>query len=351
MNIAIISFTKRGRELSFSLREALKEKGTVTLAPKQKKVSEWAGRQFEAGNAMIFIGACGIAVRAIAPHVKDKLYDSPVLVIDEYGQYVIPILSGHVGGANELSRFLAKQIGASAVITTATDLNGKFAVDVFAKKNGLAILDKAGIVKVSAKVLNGERVTVSVEGYDKTSVMEDLEKELPKDMELVSYPPEGEADIVISTDREVFSHAVLPLKPKEYVLGIGCKKGKSTEEIEVFIGEILEKMGITEKEIAGLFSIDKKKEEEGILRWAAKKKIPYQTFSAEELARIPGVFEGSEFVKEQVGIDNVCERAALAGCKAGGCLVLKKQIKNGITLAAAKRKWSIDWRGDTENEA
>lgn len=346
MNIAIISFTKRGRELSLILREALREKGTVTLAAKQKKLSEWAGQQFEAGNAMIFVGACGIAVRAIAPHIKDKLNDSPVLVVDECGQYVIPILSGHVGGANELSRFLAKQIGASAVITTATDLNRKFAVDIFAKKNGLTILKKDGIAKVSAKILNEEKVTVSVEGYEKN-----CEKNLPGELELLFYPPKGKTDIVISTKPEALSHAVLPLKPKEYVLGIGCKRGKSMEEIEPFIEETLKTAGIAENEVAGLFSIDKKKDEQGILQWAAKHRIPYETFSAAELAQVPGEFHGSEFVKEQVGIDNVCERAALAGCKAGGRLILEKQVGDGVTLAVAKRKWSIDWKGDTEHEA
>lgn len=100
----------------------------------QESVSAWAGEQMAAHHALVFVGACGIAVRAIAPWITDKLHDSPVLVMDEQGQYVIPLLSGHVGGANELAVRLAGELGAVPVITTATDLHGSFAVDLFAKE-------------------------------------------------------------------------------------------------------------------------------------------------------------------------------------------------------------------------
>lgn len=99
----------------------------------RNSLSAWAGEQMAARHALIFIGACGIAVRAIAPWIMDKLHDSPVLVADEMGKYVIPLLSGHVGGANELAVRLAGALGAIPVITTATDLHDSFAVDIFAK--------------------------------------------------------------------------------------------------------------------------------------------------------------------------------------------------------------------------
>ena len=130
----------------------------------QESVSVWAGEQMAAHHALVFVGACGIAVRAIAPWITDKLHDSPVLVIDEQGQYVIPLLSGHVGGANELAVRLAGELGAVPVITTATDLHGSFAVDLFAKRNDLWIHNREGIARVSAKILAGEKITDRASG-------------------------------------------------------------------------------------------------------------------------------------------------------------------------------------------
>lgn len=117
----------------------------------QESVSVWAGEQMAAHHALVFVGACGIAVRAIAPWITDKLHDSPVLVMDEQGQYVIPLLSGHVGGANELAVRLAGELGAVPVITTATDLHGSFAVDLFAKRNDLWIHNREGLPECRQK--------------------------------------------------------------------------------------------------------------------------------------------------------------------------------------------------------
>ncbi|MGN0326196.1 MAG: hypothetical protein ACI4DW_07780, partial [Lachnospiraceae bacterium] len=135
MKLSMISFTENGKLLSVNIAKLLdgteyalytkchafcQEEQTVRFVT--QSIGEWAKEQFEERNALLFIGACGIAVRAIAPYITDKLHDSPVLVMDEKGQYVIPILSGHVGGANELAVTLAEKIGAKPVITTATDI-------------------------------------------------------------------------------------------------------------------------------------------------------------------------------------------------------------------------------------
>ena len=195
MKISVISFTKTGKQLAERIRESMNGGDeTIILYSKcsrkkkvqtfggipnkdsnvptdntgdtiavQESVSAWAGEQMAAHHALIFIGACGIAVRAIAPWIMDKLHDSPVLVVDEMGKYVIPLLSGHVGGANELAVRLAGALGAVPVITTATDLHDSFAVDIFAKRNDLRICNREGIAKVSAKVLAGEEITMSVQ--------------------------------------------------------------------------------------------------------------------------------------------------------------------------------------------
>ena len=180
--LSIISFTEKGAHLSLKLLDMLSEEGEnawlYTKCSKYRDGSinkrlryvysntdEWAKVQMSAKNGLLFIGACGIAVRAIAPWVVNKLYDSPVLVMDELGTYVIPILSGHVGGANEIAVKIAEMTGSIPVITTATDLNKSFAVDIFAKKNYLYIENKNGIAKVSSKVLRGEKINIAIESH------------------------------------------------------------------------------------------------------------------------------------------------------------------------------------------
>ncbi len=342
MKIAIISFTGRGIELSLRIKEALEEGHEIELfaktraadesnpnvRPVAERLAEWTKKYWRMVDALWFVGACGIAVRAIAPLVEDKLKDPAVLVSDELGQFVIPVLSGHVGGANELAREASEKMGALPVITTATDLHDVFAVDVFAKKKNLGIADRSGITAVSSTLLAGENVSV-----------------------LLS-PFEGE-------------RATLQLCPKIYVVGIGCRRGKTLPEIEAQVIRALDGAGIKKEALAALASIDKKADEEGIIALAQKYQVPFLTFSAQELSaekeRLGGreQLASSKFVEEQVGVDNVCESAALlaaariaasrepdttgAGKTAGSYeldgavhLVAKKSAGDGVTVAIAK---------------
>lgn len=338
MRISIISFTDQGKKTADKIKKADKEEIVSIFYKPSCGVMKWAEDQFQCSDVLVFIGACGIAVRAIAPLVKDKLLDRAVIVIDEKGKYVIPILSGHVGGANETACKIAEKIGAVSVITTSTDINQKFAVDVFARKNGLRILNKDGIVKVSSKVLQKEKITMSIQGC--------IEKgPSPSEVELIPYPPESEVDVVVSEDEEIQKKAVLKLRPMKYVLGLGCKEGKEEKELEQFIEKILLEKNIKWEDIFCITSIDRKKNEKGILELCAHKNIRYRTFSVEELLATEGEFDGSDFVQKTVGVDNVCERAAIAGCGEKGCLIIKKQKENGKTAAVAKRQVEIKWKG------
>ncbi len=296
-------------------------------------LSAWTGAQFHSQNALLFIGASGIAVRAIAPYVKDKLEDPAVLVMDEAGRFVIPLLSGHYGGANELAEKLAERLGATAVLTTATDVNGLFAVDVFARKNNLIICNRNGIKAVSSAVLAGERVTMAIAG--------DHQEKLPVELTRVLYPPADRVSVVVSPYRKDAGRAELQLCPRAYYIGIGCRRGKLLSEIEDAVEKQLQKAGIRREALAALASIDLKMREPGLLQLAEKYHLPFQTYSQEELKRIPGEFTASFFVQEQVGVDNVCERAALAASGEGGRLLIRKYAENGITVAMAVRKWSV----------
>ncbi len=335
-NIGIISFTQHGRVLSEKLKEKLNikiEKVETFYRPSQGAV-QWAQEQMEQRHALIFIGACGIAVRAIAPFVKDKLTDSPVLVMDEKGRHVIPILSGHIGGANQLAQMLAEWMGAEAVITTATDLNHAFAADLFAEENRLRIVNRDGIAKVSSRALAGETVTISIEPE-----AQELIQQMPDGLEQVPYPPIQNVDVLVSASakNEDRKKALLVLKPREYYIGIGCKKGTKKEKIDIFIRENLSKLGIAVSDIAAVSSIIKKQTEAGICEWALEHRIPFLTYTAEELEAVKGAFHGSDFVKQTAGVDNVCERAACRACGPAGILVLEKQAADGMTVAAAKR--------------
>lgn len=369
MKISVISFTKNGQWLAERIRESMSggneivilytkcsqmEKSTAqTENPVaqeqngadaihvQSSLSSWAGEQMAAHHALLFIGACGIAVRAIAPWITDKLHDSPVLVMDEQGQYVIPLLSGHVGGANELAARLAEALGAIPVITTATDLHGSFAVDLFAKRNDLWIRNKEGIARVSSKVLSGEEITMSVQTGHLTA-----DKDIPAGTRLSAYPPTEKVDVLIADGtEEVFpKEAVkLLLQPKKYILGVGCKKGTDSAKLEAFLRKILEEQGIAMEQIAVLASIDVKKEERCLLDFSEKYRIPFRTYSAQELQAVPGTFHGSAFVKAQVGVDNVCERAAMKEAGADGRIYRAKQAQDGMTVAVAEKEWKVNF--------
>lgn len=355
MGLSIISFTENGMHLSIKIAgqwNKIYDTGTAVFTKclhikesidnsvtgyVEQSVEEWAGEQMRAGNTMLFIGACGIAVRAIAPFVTDKLYDAPVLVMDEHGKYVIPILSGHMGGANELALQIAEVADATPIITTATDINKRFAVDLFAKKNGLHIVNKDGIAKVSSKALAGKEISISIENGHV-----DISEKLPEGTRLVSYPPMQPVDVLI-TSQQVDCDALICLRPKEYVIGMGCKKGKEAEKISDMVHKSIQAADIDMNSVFALASIDCKKQEQGFLTLSRKENILFLTFSAERLQAINGNFHASAFVKAQVGVDNVCERAALAACGANGSLVCEKYAEDGITIAIAKRDWRVSF--------
>lgn len=331
MIVQIAAFTEQGEKTAYEIIQTASVDNYSYYDKSKDTLSEWTKDAFANRRALIFVGAMGIAVRTIAPYIKSKLTDSSVIVVDEKGQFVIPILSGHVGGANELARKIAEHLGAVAVITTATDINDVFAVDVFAVKNGLEILDKKGIQAVSSKILAGQRTTISFPFGEK--------KKMPEELIYIDYPPKINVDIIISEDGKLLEKATLPLRPKKKILGIGCKKGKSCEDIEALVDEC----GVDMNQVYAVASIDIKKNEAGIIRFANKYRIKFLTYTKEELMKIEGDFSTSEFVNSTVGVDNVCERSALLCAGENGRILQKKTAKNGVTLAVAERDWEIDF--------
>lgn len=331
MRIKVCAFTKKGKEtLEYALEKC--ETWNPIRKREEESLEQWVQDGFYKRLPFLFVGAAGIAVRMIAPFVSDKLTDSPVLVMDEKGEYVIPILAGHVGGANRLACELAKKTGAQAVITTATDVENVFSVDVFAMEQGLYLENRRGIQAVSMKLLEGKSISVSVE-----EGLQSLYEHLPKQIEKVAFPPNRKVDLLIThqlIEDKWKKESTLILRPKTKVLGIGCKKGKSFEELKSFVeknaGEHLE------KDLLCVASIDRKKNEEGIEILAQYYHVPYFTYTTKELLEVRGEFTESDFVQEVTGVSNVCERAAIKGTNEKGRLIIKKIAKDGMTLAVAK---------------
>ncbi len=264
-----------------------------------ERVMDWAAEAFHECDALLFIGATGIAVRAVAPHLSSKLSDPAVLVMDELGRHVIPLLSGHIGGANALALAIAEKTGAEAVLTTATDLNGLPAIDSWAVKNDCAIENPEAIKAVSGALLSGRPVGLMI-----------TERELA--------PP---------------FPVTLKLRPRTLVLGAGCKRGVDCGWFERCALEFLKDAGVSLLSVRALATLDRKADEPALLDFCRKYRLPLRTFTAEQLKAAPGIFARSEYVETAVGVDNVCERAAALA--SGGRLLTGKTRYAGVALALA----------------
>ena len=327
MTVAVIAFTRRGAELGRKLAAAL---GGALYAPARfaadagaepvPALAAWTAARWEDSDALVFVGAAGIAVRAVAPHVRDKFTDPAVVSVDEEGRFAVPLLSGHVGGANELALRVAELTGGQAAVSTATDVNGLFAVDVWAKGNGLVITDRVLAREVSAALLEGKAVGFASDwGH-------------PCPAGLTQGPAEIGVWVTVRTGAGPFSRT-LRLAPKGLILGVGCRRGTERAAIEEAAAAAL--AGYEPLAVAAVATIDLKKDEPGLLAFCAARGLPLLTFSAGELSAVAGDFTPSDFVKGVTGVDNVCERAAAA---AGGRIVVPKLAKNGVTASVAEKR-------------
>lgn len=335
MNIAIFAYSRTGCKTARRVCAALPEAepvcytvprlGEAGFLPLEKAVY---GTAFSEMDALIFVGAAGIAVREIAPYVRDKRTDPAVLCLDERANFVIPLLSGHIGGANALARRLAAVLGAAAVVTTATDVNGKFSVDTWAAEHGCAISDMGLAKRVSAEILE-HAVPICSEFP--------ISGPLPDGLVLGGS---GELGIYIgNTMRTPFTHT-LRLVPRVLRVGVGCRKGISQEAVEDAIQDVFAENRLDPAAISGVFTINLKEYEDGLRAACAAHGWPLTCYSAAELRDVSGDFTASPFVESVTGVDNVCERAAMLGAAR---LLVRKCAKNGVTVAVAAETWEVDF--------
>lgn len=335
MRIAVISLTEKGRALSEKIALGLDGHRVARYCFRGHsdgnsrpfdKLGELVKTLFSENDGIVFVCACGIAVRVIAPLVESKLTDPAVVVVDDAGKFAVSLLSGHLGGANRLAEVTALAIGAQPVITTSTDVGGIFSPDSFAAANGLIISDMGAAKAIAAALTNGADVALYTEYRLKNKP--DI------------FCGNAELGISISASAVKPFPLTLCLIPRNIVLGIGCKKGSTCGTISDFVRNALDKAGIDVRRVCAVATIDLKKDEIGLTEFCASLGAEFRTFTVGELKSAKGEFTASAFVNDVTGVDNVCERSAVS---AGGTLILRKQAGNGVTVAAAELPVELDF--------
>ena len=375
--IAIAGFTTNGCVLAQKIVSELE--GARAWAPHRiseevglpgfDSVGAWAGEAFAHGyDGIVFVGACGIAVRAIAPYVTSKMHDPAVVCVDEAGKWAISLLSGHVGGANDLARRIARIVGATPVVTTATDMRGTFAIDEWAARRSLVIANPQLIKHVSGTLLEGGHVGVHV-GWQVSLtgelpagfVREECASDTNDAGDIRKPCPAGAAPD--SADASHVLHAHVHIGPElpcasdpdtlhlitcNAVVGVGCRHGCEPATLQDGVETALASLGLAPEAVSTLATIDLKAAEPAVVELAAKHGWLLRTFSAQTLAAQSGDFASSEFVRAHVGVDNVCERA-LACCRA--MRILDKQAHQGTTVAVGlvPEVLSFDMKGGNDH--
>lgn len=349
--LMMISYTKEGARLCRRLKkEDLFSRCSIFVPEKYVEdgvsalpadVRAWISEEWGKSD-FLFVCAAGIAVRMTAHCVNDKYNDAAVLVMDEKGQFIIPLLSGHVGGGVSLARAIGDSIGAIPVITTATDVQEKFAVDVFAVRNHLVITDRDKAKEISAAVLSGHKIGIWIEPESEQEIrFTDVENRDTVLCRTLEEFRQYEYGVVVSHNRkeigvlEEGKICCLHLAAGKLVIGIGCRKDISCEEIRSGVRECLNECGFSERQIEAVVSIDLKANEPGLCAYCEELHVPFITYSSGQLKETGEVSSSSSFVKQVTGIDNVCERAVRKYLMdhGSGALIQEKKCLHKMTVA------------------
>jgi cobalt-precorrin 5A hydrolase len=334
MKIAIISVSDKGKELAMDLKEKLDLDSTVIRCDLyHKNVKKYFPILFSEYDAIVAIMASGILVRSIAPLVESKVTDPAVLNIDDNGKFVISTLSGHLGGANELTGKISSLIGATAVITTSTDVNRKLGIDVLARDLYLSIDDTKQILYFNKAILEGREISLTVNPNKNFSYLFDYlnRNTLEIDVSIYYSSKVNPDEIHVSLD----DHEMI-LKERKVVVGIGCRRGKEFKFILDGFNKSLEELNMLPSRVNMLASAEIKKDEKGILELSEKLEIPVEFVDIDKLK----LFESrdvskSDFVYSKFGIYGVCEPSALIMAGFDSKLIYKKTSYNGVTISVA----------------
>ncbi len=349
--IAVITLTKQGIGLGEILRRGIPT-ADLYIPEKYEGIAGERIRAFD-GNmrdllawifreyaGFVFIMATGIVVRVIADYIRDKKFDPAVVVMDIMGKFSISLVSGHLGGANELARRVAELTGALPVITTGTDVNETIAPDLIAKEIGGEVDDFEVMKKVSAALVDSEKVgVVNLAGVEVKGLTQRLKENVRLFASLEELrSSDCRAGIVIShtlfTPEDLLpGRPCVLIRPKDLVVGIGCNRGTSAEEIEAVTRETLLKGKLSFKSVRNLATVEAKGDETGLLRFVEKVGLRLELYSRDEINNLAAELTPSEAMKH-LGVRGVAEPAAILSAK-GGTLLIPKQKSGNVTVAVA----------------
>ena len=317
MKLAVITVTEKGVRNGLKIKEKTDcDVFTISKFMKEKTLLIENGLQnfFEKNllkyDTFLFITASGIAVRTIAPFIKSKDKDPAVLTMDEEGNFIISLLSGHLGGANEAAKILGEITGAVPVISTASDVSGKIAVDTIAMKINGKLESLESAKKVTSLIVAGKEVNIKVP--------ENMENENPQGVILISNRKNIEIAKII---------------PQNIVVGIGCKKNKEAEKIIDAVKDSFEKLNLCEESIRVFATVDIKENEAGIIGTAEYFGKELKIVSREDIQKIENNFETSQFVKKSIGVGAVSAPCAFIAGNGRGKFLAEKLKYEGITIS------------------
>lgn len=359
--IAILSITRNGFNLGCKIKNELNEGHVYFIKSKHNdeefklisnlmendkniylinaKLSTVVEEIFDKYEYIVFIMATGIVVRTIAPLVTSKFSDPAVLVTDEKGRNIISLLSGHIGGANEMTLRISSLISSNPVITTATDVNEKSSLDMIAKQLDAYIDDfRESVLQVNSMLVNNKNIGLYIDGQYKNidtrgfillDNFSDLKK---KNLEaLVVISNKSNLDIE-DIDKSEFK--IIKVVPKNIVVGIGCRRNTESLLLQESLNDFTYKNNIDINAIKEIGSIEVKKDEKAIIDLSKKLNVPFRTISKEDISKVDCLFEKSEWVKKSVGVYSVAEPVAYI--LSGGNLIIEKNKYKGITFSIGR---------------
>lgn len=334
---AYLSLTENGIALCSKIRQCFG--GDIITLTKRKNgetdksfdsFGEMMAYAFANYDCLVCVMASGIVVRALAELIQDKTQDPAVLVLDEKGVFCISLLSGHIGGANENARAVAEAIGAQAVITTASDVSGRMAVDTLAEQWDCAIGDMNAAKDITAMIVNSQRVMVSA----------DRVLSLPPYLIQDELDNARDYDGAICVSEYVNESVPVPyvqLIPRNIVIGMGCRKGTERDAILAFIREEMQHLGLHIKSISRIVSADVKTHEAGLTEAADRLGVPFETIPRNAIKEVEHLFTGSAFVRDTIGVSCVAQPCGYLASQ-GGENLLDIRRRNGMTLSVWKTK-------------
>ncbi|MFZ5775833.1 MAG: cobalt-precorrin 5A hydrolase [Thermodesulfobacteriota bacterium] len=317
--LACLAVSEGGQRLAARLAAAL----GGTVIPRRTGLGAMMPALWQEYDGLICVMAAGIVVRLIAPLVCDKERDPGVVVVDEAGRFAVSLLSGHLGGANELAQRVAQVTGGQAVITTASDVLGHTALDLWAREQNLVVEECQALTQASAKLVNSGELRL----YSEIPVAS-----LPPDFAVASEPES--ADCIVSHRHGPWPTGTLVLRPRHLVVGVGCNRGASSGQIATALDEAFTRNDLSRLAIRNLASIDVKADEPGLLAFAEERGLSIEFYSKDVLNRVAGI-SPSEAVLRATGAQGVAEPAAILSSGADNLLVRKMKWKD-VTIAIAQ---------------